>query len=35
MKGWKLALAVIGGVVLGGGIMFLWFMFQMVDALLN
>lgn len=35
MKGWKLALAIVASVALGGSIVFLWFLFQFVGAFLN
>lgn len=35
MKAWKLALALIGAAIVGGGLVFLWFMFQLMESILN
>jgi hypothetical protein len=35
MKTWQVVLAIVVGIALGAGAMFLWFMFQLADAILN
>ena len=35
MKAWMWILAIVIGVVFGAGAMFVWFMVQMMDAILN
>ncbi len=35
MKGWKIALLIFGGVMLGVTITFCWFMFQLMESILN